>query len=446
MAKKGIIIIILFFGFFTSKSQTLNYLSVDKQTYEKYLAQDWKGVIELGKESKKAGIDFYYLNVRMGVAYFEQGKYLLSILLLEKAIETNPDDEFVKLYLYYDYLYSGLENQSLTVYSSMKPKTKNEIKITSKKLKDLELSISTSPNSSLLTLENTNYLENDAIIAYSYIEKNTTNAQIGLNYQLKNNIFLFHDFSLLKSSYSFVKQSTIQDNLLLDMSLTQLKYYGKFSIDLRKNFIFSANYNLVAGYIQDISEQLLYDGTTVNFGRWASSGVVNVPFSQLSMGISVSKQFKILNIKPHIDLLKTYENLNIYSGLDLIISPLANSDLYFKISSSYNFLSEEDLPLVASGEAGFRLWKVYLYGFYYYGNIHNFVENDGYFLYNSSETQNNLFGGGITFPTKNKSFYISVNQSNYDYTYTNVFSDQTEIQNTKSFTKLFFKGGIKWKF
>lgn len=445
MAKKAIIIIILLFTLHYANSQSISYITANKLTYEKYLVQDWKGVIELGKQAKKAGIDFYYLGVRMGVAYFEQGKYFRSIPYFEKALETNPNDEFVKKYLYYAYLYSGLENKSLSIYSNFSGTTKKEIKLTDKKLKSIDFSVSLSPNSELSDLENASYQENHSVFAYTYIGKNITDLNIGLNFQLKDKLFLYQMLSYTNNSYSFVKQATIQDDLNIPMSLSQFRYYGKLSYNLEHNFVFAGNYNLMFGTFQRVNEQLLYMGNLGGFGWKRQSEITTLTFGQFSGGISLSKQLSLFNLKPHIDIFKTYENLNLYSGMDFTFYPLGNSDLYLKTTANYDLLSDESLPLVASGEAGFRLWKFYLYGFYYYGTILNFVENDGYYVYNSTESLNNLVGGGISFFAGNKTFYLSANQAKYNYIYTNYYFDFTETTNFKSFTKLYFKGGIKWK-
>ena len=77
---KQIICIILLWFVSTANAQkpSLSIKNVDSTTYASYLKQDWKSIIALGKQSRDEGIDFYYLKVRMGIAYFESITFFLS--------------------------------------------------------------------------------------------------------------------------------------------------------------------------------------------------------------------------------------------------------------------------------------------------------------------------------------------------------------------------------
>lgn len=110
MEKKIIGSILLMIISLSVYSQELNYFYVDSLSYDLYLKGDWKELTKLGKKSMRKGIDFYYLKLRLGHAYFEQGKYLKAIPYFEDAYKINPDYEFTQKYLYYSYLYSGMKN------------------------------------------------------------------------------------------------------------------------------------------------------------------------------------------------------------------------------------------------------------------------------------------------------------------------------------------------
>ena len=65
--------------------QPLSLISVDAQTYSLWQKKDWNGLIAAGKKALKADIDFYYLRVRMGIAYYEKKNYHMALLHFEKA-------------------------------------------------------------------------------------------------------------------------------------------------------------------------------------------------------------------------------------------------------------------------------------------------------------------------------------------------------------------------
>ena len=52
----------------------------------------------MGKQSRIEGIDFYYLKVRMGIAYFKENKMLSAIQLLEEAYAVDTYDVVVQYF------------------------------------------------------------------------------------------------------------------------------------------------------------------------------------------------------------------------------------------------------------------------------------------------------------------------------------------------------------
>ena len=95
------------FSLFIQSQETISYPIVNIETYNLYLKSDWSALIKTGKRALKNNIDFYYLQVRMGIAYYELKKYRKAIPYFENARKQNSDDELIKEYLYYSYLFSG---------------------------------------------------------------------------------------------------------------------------------------------------------------------------------------------------------------------------------------------------------------------------------------------------------------------------------------------------
>ncbi len=108
-----------------------SYLTVDKETYSQYLQANWKELIKTGKLSLKNEVDFYYLQVRMGIAYYELKKYRNAIPYFENARKQNTENELVNEYLYYSYLFSGrsFDARKLSGTFTDKLKTKLGIKV-----------------------------------------------------------------------------------------------------------------------------------------------------------------------------------------------------------------------------------------------------------------------------------------------------------------------------
>lgn len=442
MGKKILIAIISLVFSLNAISQQLNYFYVDSATYAMYLNGDWKDLIKLGKKSNRNDIDFYYLDLRMGHAYFERGNYFKATKYFEKAYKINPDYQFTQMYLYYSYLYSGLEKQSLTLYDKYYNSLKNDIKISKQKLKGFDVELGISPNFEYNSLQSFNYLRDFNHIAYTYLERNTSNFKLGLDYQLSSKLFLYQNIELTKDSYNIIKQTDIFSGAGLNVGLStfQFRLNGIFSYNLGRKYLLNFNYNLVAGSIRDISEDYL---TSTTASRWIYS--YSFGYYQFSTGLSLFKRIGMFDFKPHVDFFHTYYEDYLYSGVDVTFYPLNNTDLYIKGSVNYSLLDDLNKPLYSS-EVGLRLGKIRFYGIYYNGDIFNFIEEDGLYTYNSSEKITNLFGGGLSFPGKaNNTFYFTVLPTQMEYKFYNYTSTGEKTEYFNSFTKVILKTGIKWK-
>lgn len=92
----------------------------NEKTYTQFLASDWTGIIDTGKEALEKGVDFYYLRLRMGIAYGAQFNYRMAIVNYKKALEFVPTDPVAQEYLYYAYLYAGMK-YTATLYVNQLP-------------------------------------------------------------------------------------------------------------------------------------------------------------------------------------------------------------------------------------------------------------------------------------------------------------------------------------
>jgi hypothetical protein len=103
-----LMILFLLFSSIPAKAapDTLDFKTADEETYKYYMQQQWDSVINIGNEALEDGIDYYYLRMRIGVAYYEKKQYRLAEPHFLKALKFNSSDDYAKEYLYYCYLYS----------------------------------------------------------------------------------------------------------------------------------------------------------------------------------------------------------------------------------------------------------------------------------------------------------------------------------------------------
>lgn len=345
---------IIFFLFIISITNVLqaqvqkDFAYYNNETYQLYLDADWESLSELGKESIAYGHDFYYMRIRIGIAYYEQKKYLQAIRHFEKALEFSPGSQEVGEYLYYCYLYLGRANEAKKYYSSEETKAKLFNSTT------FEPGIKFSDNRALT--------------------RNTKYAFIGLSHELTKIISLFHGYQRLvadfalppdNSSSGFGGGSARNETIY---SVNQNEYYAALSVLAAKGL-----YLIPAFHYQDVKSGT-YHGKNKVFSfqamRWLDK-------FKIYAGMSFSE----------INELRQ----NQYEG-GLVFYPLGNLNLFLQTqitSHSENSVSN----LVSFNKVGFKLFSTtWMDLFLSYGEMTNYSDLNGYVVYNQLDMLKSKIG------------------------------------------------------
>jgi len=102
-----LVIVFVYFPGHILAQEKMNSAQVDEKSYNLYLSKSWKELIVLGNNAAKQGIDYYYLRMRIGVAYYETHDYMKADRQFTKALAFNSGDPTAEEYLYFCYLYTG---------------------------------------------------------------------------------------------------------------------------------------------------------------------------------------------------------------------------------------------------------------------------------------------------------------------------------------------------
>ena len=90
------------------------------ETYRLYVGQKWDSLIAMGKEAIKQDIDYYYLRMRVGIAYYNKKNYKKAAGHFKHALSFNQNDPVALEYLYYSMLLSGSQEQANHVRNRFK--------------------------------------------------------------------------------------------------------------------------------------------------------------------------------------------------------------------------------------------------------------------------------------------------------------------------------------
>lgn len=431
MGKNIGIICCLFFGLnLYAQDSEMSYKQVDSTSYALFLKQDWKALIEFGKASKKEGIDFYYLNVRMGIAYFKDGKMRVSIKYLEEAYKLNAFDVVVQDYLYWAYRYSGMYLESDMFYKKMDKELAATIANKLQLVSAIDVGVVATNNvdyDKMLTLSD----EVNSSSFRSFPEKYQL-YMLGLNHRFSRNTNFYHRVTVMPTSLVLQKNNNgVQSNSSFEGAET--RYYADATFGLGKRW----NLDAYLGFFFGDFDQV--DITNENpIDQNLSSKYTDVIF-----GTSISKASYYLKHCLNISYGNLGEFKQFQTGYTLSLFPLGNNLLvpfgsiqYQKETSSIS----DETHLVYTGGISINTKKATFTAYLNTGEIHNFISNNGGVVYNQSAIGKNEYGAILQFYMNNATFKVGYSYMNMeDYYFT-----LEEVLTTYKFNQQNIIAGFTW--
>lgn len=360
---------------------TITFQVVDSITSNFYDAGNWENLIKLGEKAVNQQIDYKKLRQRMGYAYFVTSDFYNAQIQYQHAYTFDKYDENTNLYLYYCALNIGNDNAIDFYAGKLSSETRKKLKI------------------SLIKIVNAIDLEYNYKLTDSDIRSNPIYYRVGVNTLLGSRINIYQ----AGSAYSQTVNSTVLTK--------QMEYYvsGNFSINASSSILLAYHYLLTDVNSDSFNGNLYYAKFSKHFGR-------------LSLGLNGSYFTNLMGN---------------YKQVDANIGYVLPGALEFSINSNVTgFFETNNNRLIFTQKLGIHPFKpIWLETSFILGNIKNFNDNNGLYIYNSLDPT--TLRTGLTFYWKisNKISFIG------NYTY-----DKKEITNsTINYNQHSFSGGILWK-
>ncbi|MCY1635976.1 tetratricopeptide repeat protein [Marinifilum sp. D737] len=437
----------------SSHVQAQNSLSVgqvNRETYALYQKQQWKQLVLLAKKAIAHDIDFYYLRLRMGIAYYELKNYRKSAVLFKKLHEQNPDDNSLKEYLYFSYLLGGRNMDAVRIQKKLPGSIIEKYRI--RKLKFI---------SGVYAETKYEFLDDYAIdsdlVQQQTVRNELYHYSFGVNHKLGNRLALYHAYSWVD-----VKNTVVSEGISFDEEVIQNQYYLKshFQLAYGTRLALAAHWvqTEVSGYSH--TEQL---PNAVVQGPWVKGngpGEFNNSVQDIktyTYGVTQNGFIGYLGIDQDLSKWKMHAGL-LYSDIDnlhrwqqeltIYYYPKGNVKLYLW-AGICNQMEEKGKGDWLNRNywdcgAGFQFAKnSWVQVGYNVGDMYKQVENEGYSVFNGVNPVKNrikvsccqyLFKGKVSLfllyqNQEEKNIYIENNNTNSQYI------------NVQSIT-----GGIKWNF
>jgi len=425
----------------------------EKETYRLFLKKDWKSAIEKCEEAIDKDIDYYYMRMRLGIAYYELQNYMQAIKHFEKALKFNPGDKYALEYLYYANKFSGRTEEADLTAENFPAGLKTE---TGYKPPAFMHGIYTEGgytfNSNYSNQERTDLTGDADIYGEQKLLKGYSYFNIALLHKAGSRFSITHGYTNLNINYTKLIYEQIEGNKDFDISTSQNEYY------ILANYYAGSGFNLMVSYhylnVNINDKELEYRRIQGNNQPFFNE--TELKRSESIFGVHLSKyagNFKFLYSGSYSEL--NFQN-QIQNGLSLIYFPFGNLNLYFVSDLVLHSQKPEGTGkgkkflhnLIYTQKAGVKLSNhLWLEGYFTAGRMENYNEGLGYVVYNNFEPITRRFAFNLISPINDKIelslLYQNIIQDNSNLIYTST-TQYTTLKNNNINHSII--GGLKWTF
>ncbi|MCF8379904.1 MAG: hypothetical protein K9H49_10030 [Bacteroidales bacterium] len=421
--------------------KNVSFVYLDSLSYQQYLYEEWNGLIKSTRTAYKNDIDYYYLRMRTGIAYYEKHRFMLAEKHFKKAEKLNDIEKINKEYIYYSKLFAGKQADAYRYYYNNEYYLKKAVDLKKKDLSSFSIDAVyfynpvKDPASLFVEFNNSGPSNGEQLLTLNYRFVN-----FKLVHDISDNLRLIHGGSFLnKNSYYY----SLYDNNLISSEITglnQIQYYGGLSLTPADGLTVTAS-----------SHFIRYSFPANYFGRGASATYIPGFAGNFSSSrISAYKYLGLFNLGGGL----SYSSLNFKKQFQkdgrLVFYPLGNLNLY--TVSSLLMVSEDDKGEVQNytgfkQELGFKTFgNVWFEAKYQGGEIKNFTDHDGFSIFNSNDTQTSRYDFSLIHAGQKTNIRLIASYLEYYNNYFDLTEMRTTDLNKIESKALTIIAEISWKF
>jgi tetratricopeptide (TPR) repeat protein len=374
---------------FQSQSQELTYRSADSFSYAQYVNKQYSDLIKTGKEAFKAQIDFYYLRMRVGIAYYELQNYENALPHFQKAYEMNPGDSVTQEYLYYSYLFSNQKEEADVLAQHFDKKLQQKIKFTNSKIDFVELGSGLSVIDNYQQNKERDILGRDNIYGETLLQGSILFSSVALQQAVSKRFKIYYG----ATAYQIQTFGLVQKFEPKPGSTTEFDYrpYSKefsnnqYQFNLASSYQFKKGWNLSGGitfFNQKVSSlNTKYDPISK---KYTFSSTTEPNFFQ-AYSLTLKKRFKYVEPSIGLTLSNLYSTTQVQSELMVQVYPFGNRNFYLTGGGAY-INDNNTTRYVYTQKVGGRFYdKLWFQANFSEGNHLNYISENGLLVFNSAD-------------------------------------------------------------
>jgi hypothetical protein len=401
----------------------IDFVSLDKRTYYYYLKGDIRNLKNTADTMLSSGIDYYYLRLRLGMAFYDRQNYPNALRHFSKALKFSSIDTISREYIYKSYLFSGRTGDANLYLGTLSDDNKNNY------LKSLSISgISEISTGSTYTgydviLYETNSLSYEAV-------KSSFSINAGFeSFFLKRfkGTFAFTNLRKTGTEYSPSKPAGA------DLNFSQNQLYTRLTAFVFQGWEFSA-FAHFAFYSETLPPRPLgMGGTTI------------IKTTEYLGGAGIAKNGGIFRMGANFAVSNFSNSRQLRGETYITFLPFGNLNLYLTSGGMYQTDNNWGGTYQINQEIGFRVFKpLWIEAGIINGNAFLYAREMGYIMNNSFLIPSiTIYANFVILPGKKLSVTISPYYSgiqNYSWNLNN--NTRSNMLNLNSFgvgVKLIYK-------
>lgn len=358
----------------------------DSLTYQQYVSGEHRALQRTGRAALRAGRDFYYLRMRLGISQYNRKNYEAALPHFRAAQGMNPADTLLQEYLYYSYLWTNRRAEADLQAEQFRSPLQQKIGYQRQFLRSISLSTGYLWNSNFVHQGSADLLNGRSGMAQASVNGGIFYANIGMELALSPRLQLGLSGSFFQTQRRNIVQVPI-DRLATDVRSS----HGQANA--------VARYQLGKGW--DMQFGLGYYQMTTTNSRLTPPPpqlqTMSAPLHSFLGSWTIGKRWSHLRFEGGFSASNLSDTLQLQTEWGLTYFPLGNTHLYGRtaLAGIYNGGRQQ---LVVSQVIGGRIadWLWYeAQGSF--GNHQNYATAGGLLAYNTFDPVRITAGADLRF-------------------------------------------------
>ncbi len=435
-------LIFLLLSLVTFGQETNTSRNFEKETFKLYSQKNWPELIQVSKEAIKEGYDYYYMRMRLAIAFYERHNYHRALIHFNKAYKFNKHDPYLLEYLYYANLFSGRQKAAYDITSEFSSTKKKEFDAANiGKFKIGELGINTVFSDLETGPELISDISRDQFGSQIFLN-GFTKINLGFNHTVSRRFSLYYQYSFLMENRFYFYRDNSTAYYLQKQKLYENQFYILGNVYLGKNFNLYASVNYLRGNIPEYSSgwgASYFYAPGFKYNDFTSDLAIFKDFSYISFGLSMTYSYFQFNSYVQQGVFIRYYplgNLNLYLTAGYQLKQKVKNGQFYEDGTFYEY------------KLGFKiiepLW-IEIEGMS--GDLQNASTQLGAIVYNNPNPVNSSIGSSLLINLNKKSLWLKlsyyyINSTSHFITENNLPSDI----NTVNYNIHSLFGGLSWSF